>query len=179
MESNSSLEEQVNNVVHLVMSFSSAYCEYAVVAVWSVMENLSLNTVIKLSILHSDIQKNQMVEFIAFFERWPNIHIDFINVQIYADKYNLPINFIKDKATCYPLLSAEIFSEESKILVLDSDIIVKKDIYSLWKTDIKDELIAAVLDVDFNGQLMSNNRKYIKYYDKIRLKNSNHYIQAG
>lgn len=173
------MEEVTKDTVRLVMSFSPFYLDYAAVTMWSVMLSLRKGAKAQLTVLHAGLAEEGIRRFSGAFREWENLSIGFADVTPFAEKYGLPPEAVKAQPTCYPLLCTELFPQEEKILLLDGDLIVKRDITGLWNTPLRDDLIAAVADVDFNGQIRSRNRQYRRYYSSIGLNDPEGYIQAG
>ena len=68
----------------------------------------------------------------------------------------------------------------NKVLYLDSDLIVEGDIAELYSSDLGDNLLAAVRDIDFLGNVNMKNGDRLKYARKVLgMKNPYDYFQAG
>ena len=173
------MEEVTRDTVCLVMSFSPSYLNYAAVTVWSMMLSLRKGVKVRLRVLHAGLPEEVTGRFSGALREWNDLRISFTDVLPSADRYRLPRDAVKAQPTCYPLLCAELFPQDEKILLLDGDLIVKKDITELWNTPLGDSLIAAVTDIDFNGQIRSGNRQYRRYCSSIGLNDPDGYIQAG
>ena len=166
--------------IHIVMSTSGDFLKYMSVSIWSLMTSSDRDTHYVVSVLYLDIDKEQIDECKNIFSVWGNLELDFICVKPYVDKYGVDLNKARALPTCYGLLSGELFPEEDRVISLDSDLIIKRDLTALWNTDMGDSIIAGVLDADFSGQYNSKNPKYLKYYtESCPLDDPGAYIQAG
>lgn len=84
------------------------------------------------------------------------------------------------KETYYKLFVPFLCGEYERILFLDSDTIVQRDVSELFFTELGTSVIGAVLDVDsaglYNGA-MPHKKEYVD--EVLRLKNPYMYFQAG
>lgn len=82
--------------------------------------------------------------------------------------------------TYYRLLMQEVFEDWDKVLYLDSDMIVLKDIAEVFDTDVKEHLLAACKDADTAG-LYNGYEPGRKPYtdDVLKLEDPYGYFQAG
>lgn len=95
------------------------------------------------------------------------VTINFIN----TDKklaYNFGENKYVSQTACLKFYLPELFPNLDKILYLDSDIIVEKDLSELFNTDIKDFYVASVVDFGVSNlklHFKELNYKYEKYFN--------------
>ena len=166
--------------IRSVMSSSAAFVDYMLVAAWSVLRSLDPAVRLELSVLHCGIPDETAATFSAALGKWENVGVEFINVLPRAERYGFTLEQIEKLPTCFPLLAGELFPEEEKVLSLDSDLIVRRDLSELWDVPLGDALLAAVVDADFNGQFRSGNRRYQRYYSRTApMPDPLGYIQAG
>ena len=67
-----------------------------------------------------------------------------------------------------------------KVLYLDSDLIVQGDVSELYSIDLEGNLIGAVRDIDFLGNLNMKDGKRLKYNEEtLKMSNPYDYFQAG
>ena len=78
----------------------------------------------------------------------------------------LKINFHFSEANYFRLIAAELF-EETRIIYLDSDILLRQDLLGLWQTDLGNFPLAAVRDF------------YVKDYNRLGLSESEGYFNSG
>ena len=118
-----------------------------------------------------------MRNFISSFLN--NISLKCIYVTSYFESLNLFVNQHLAVETYYRLLSPQLFPTTSKILFLDSDMIVNADVSELFDIDISNYYLAAIKDIDISGQLYEND--YLKNYleNTVKIKNGYNYFQAG
>ncbi len=74
----------------------------------------------------------------------------------------------------------DLFKDCQKVVYLDTDIIVRRDIAQLYDTQLGDCLIAAAVDADFAGQCNGANMDTAHYCAKVlKLSSPSAYVQAG
>ena len=109
-----------------------------------------------------------------------NLRIVFLNVTPYLKGTTLPVNHHLSGETYYRLLLGKIFQQCSKVIYLDTDVIVLKDLATLYNHPLNNSIIAGVVDPDHAGQV-SLHYKNVRDYtiNKLGLKDPFTYIQAG
>lgn len=133
-------------MIPIVCSFNNNYILPAIVFFTSLCENANKDTRYKMYVLYSssrlsdaNIYKVKKIE-----DRYTNIRIDFIDIYdkfsgMYESRH-LTIDVY------YRLLIPEIIPEQ-KVIYLDVDIIVKRDLFSFYTTDMNGKMLAGVKDV--------------------------------
>ncbi len=170
--------ERSSTVIPVVFCSSDEYLQYAVPAIWSVMSVGSADDTYCFYILHRGIDDKRQNEFKSWFSTWQNASMNFIDVSDIVHSYAFDIKEVKD--TWLYLLIPECFPQYDKLVALDCDLIVKKDLSALYNTDIRDKILAAVPDPDFAGQFFGGNFKYRRYYRKtVKLDSPEKYFQGG
>ena len=82
--------------------------------------------------------------------------------------------------TYYRFLIQELLPYYSKVLYLDSDLIVKGDVAELFSVDLGDNLLAAVRDVDYCGNLNMKDGVRMRYTKEVLgMHQPYDYFQAG
>ncbi|MDR1362721.1 MAG: glycosyltransferase family 8 protein, partial [Spirochaetaceae bacterium] len=121
-----------NDVVPICFCADDKFIPYTAAAIQSIMENANPDTVYKLYILFSDISEKRMNLLREQVSAYKNFSLDFIDVKIYIDKYDLNSAYTNimygRKEIYFRLFIPYIFSNYSKIIYLDSDIICLADI---------------------------------------------------
>lgn len=94
--------------------------------------------------------------------------------------YHLTTNEHISVETYYRFLIQDILPEYDKVLYLDGDIICKRDVADLFRTDITGYMLAAAHDPDLVGQLNLPGSKMLSYLiHKLKMENPYDYFQAG
>jgi len=156
-------------MINILFGFDDKFAKYAATAMASILSNHKLNGSNKICFFLPDIISPVNKERLLDLKKMQDFECLFYKVDKTAFE-GLPIN-CWSVATYFKLLIPELFNVD-KILALDSDIIVRKDIQSLWDTDISDYLAAAVRIGDgadrddyFNAGVVAFNVKALKEFD--------------
>ena len=173
------------NNIPIVFAVDSNYVQYLSVAIQSIIENRSHNCNYDIVILYTKLQDYEKQMLLSIQENISNVAIRFINMDFWIKEYNLSsllqINHITLSAY-FRLLVSSIFENYDKIIYLDSDIIVEKDIQELYNIDIGSNSIAAVLDtviaydLDY-GLLNMGLKTYLSKF--LNIKDTNKYFNSG
>ncbi len=130
-------------------------------------------------IMHTDIRREDMQVFQKELA-CGYIRIDFIDVSAQVAGYSLRAKEHITTETFYRFLIPELFKDCPKVVYLDVDTIICKDIAQLYDYELGNSLLAAAPDPDFIGQYYGANadtRHYCK--EVLKLKKPDLYVQAG
>nr|WP_024837341.1 DUF4422 domain-containing protein [Clostridium sp. 12(A)] len=171
--------DKENSVIPIVLAANDFYVPYMSVCIQSII-NSTKNRYCKIFIFHTDISvENQKILNIQT-EGTDNIELIFIQIGEYIDNYKLQAKDHITVETFYRFLILDIMKEYDKVIYLDCDLIVCRDLIELYETNLEKNLIGAVYDVDFAGQLNSPWLRMKEYERKnLRLKDPYKYFQAG
>ena len=163
--------------VTVVFAVTDNYCKYLSVALQSIIDHSSADKAYDIIVLEedvSDIHKTTLQNQIP-----ANFSLRFYNVRSIVEKYNLKSWFYTGRlapVTYFRLLIAEILSDYSKCIYLDTDVIVQHDLYELYQTDLKDFYLGAIRDVI----LSADSDSVSDFKDCLRMKDPrNNYFNAG
>ncbi len=170
---------EANNVA-VVLSANDYYVPYLSTVIQSIIQNAKSENNYDLIVMHSSIEEDSIKRVTQQCQGHINISIRFVNVSQYIKKYNFYIHMHFTIETWYRLVIQDLFESYSKVVYLDSDLVVDTDIADLYNIDVEDYLLAATRDADVAGLY---NRKDIprkEYMDyKLKLRNPYDYFQAG
>ena len=130
-------------IIPVFYACDDAFVKYTIVSLYSMIQNASRDFHYIIYILHTEIsdEMKQKVYKLAndCFE------IQFVDVTNYLKSISdkLPLRDYYSKTTYYRLFIAEMFTEYSKAIYIDSDTIVQGDISKLYLIDIKDAYVGA------------------------------------
>lgn len=125
--------------INIVMITDNNYVNPTVVAITSVLKNKTSD--VKIYVLANNLKR----ENICLLESYDNVEI--IDAQKYIENYkNIDINRHVSYSALLKFYIPEIFQHLDKILYLDSDIIVQKDLAELFNTNIENYYAAVVKD---------------------------------
>lgn len=136
------------NYVPIVFSITNNYCKYLSVVLQSISEYSSSAKKYDIIVLHDDISdENRKI----LKDQIPtNFSIRFYNMTPINEKYNLKSWFYTGRlamAAYSRLFISEVLQGYQKCIYLDVDLVVQKDLYELYKTDLNGYYVAAVRDI--------------------------------
>lgn len=166
--------------IPVVFSANNYYIPYLSALLQSLVENSTPAHNYDLIILHRDIDEKNRRLLTQQISR-DNISLRFYDVTRTMSTYdNLPLRGHFKIETYFRLLLPELLTEYDKILYLDSDMIVQTDVAELYKTDIKNYLVAACKDADTAGLYNGYEPQKKEYMDKVlKITHPYDYFQAG
>ena len=174
---------QEKNNIPIVMSSSEEFLPYTCVTIYSIMQNATHDFHFDFVLLNSGYSSEALKQLNSLFNRWEHCSLRLIDARSYLQLSKLNIQTIKhvSKETYYRLLIPLIMKNYHKTIYLDSDLIVLKDISSLWlEIDSQNPaLLYGVPDIDVIGQY--NQGYAMKFYLRhiLHLSQPNRYLQTG
>lgn len=131
-------------------------------------------------LLSQDVSEINVKRLQALLHPWTNISLRVIDPSVLIDQYTFFVRGHFSKETYYRLVLPELLPHYDKILYLDSDMIVKRDVAELYEESVDGELLAACLDADTAGLYNGYQKDRKKYTDEVlKLKEPYTYFQAG
>lgn len=151
-----------NNKMNICVTVSSLYMKYLYVMLQSLYENNELGS-IHLYVLHRDYTQEDKDYIIDITKRYNN-EVDFIYVD--PQKYDVvPDTFKKNNnlsvVILFRLSIPELLPENiDRVLLLDVDLVINKNISEMYNTDFEDCVFAAVPNIGANCQIMPEFRAW-------------------
>ncbi len=169
------------SVVPVVLAADDAYVPILTTAIYSILENASPEFNYDIIVFHSNIAPGYQYIMREFVGMYDNASLRFIMVDHIVGKCRLTTsNEHISVETYYRFLIQALLPQYDKVIYLDSDLVVEGDISELYKVELGDNLIAAVKDIDFLGNLNYKDGHRATYNDSILLMdNPYNYFQAG
>lgn len=165
--------------IPVVLAADQAYVPVLFTCVSSIIDNSDAGRNYHIYIFHTDISEDDMQVFDRELSRL-NIRIDFVDVGVRVSGYRLQAKEHITTETFYRFLILDILKDYPKVVYLDSDLIVHRDIAVLYDLQLEDSLLAAAIDPDFAGQYNGANLDTKQYCDEVLgLSNPFSYVQAG
>lgn len=131
--------------MHIVFICDENYVMPTVVAITSIYENKDEKTSCYIHIMAIDVSEKSKSLFLQL--EHDGFKIDVLDLSQSERLKSCEIaNFHVSTAALYKFHIANIFSEYSKILYLDGDILVKRDLLDLYNMDLNDSYAAVVKD---------------------------------
>ena len=168
-------------VIPVAFAASNNYVPMLVTTIHSMLSNASSEYRYDIVVLHKGITWEKQECMRAFFCKSDNVALQFCDVSRVVAKYDLTTNNPHISIeTYYRFLIQELLPYYNKVLYLDSDLIVKGDVSELFKVDLGDNLLAAVRDVDYCGNLNMKDGIRMRYTKEVLgMRNPYDYFQAG
>ena len=130
--------------IYIVYTTDRNYIPYTKTAVKSAAVNKKPSSRYRISILCVDLTPEERESFKTLETKNVSIKTIPLSIESVQNIAHNPVRKIHiSKADLFKFYMAEIFPHIDKILYLDSDTIVRKDLSELFNTDIKDYYLAA------------------------------------
>ena len=168
--------------VPVVFAADNNYVSQLATTMYSAMTNASKERYYDVVVLQRNIEWDRQERLRQFFtSRFPNMSLRFKNVDREVAGYDLTTsNAHISVETYYRFLIQELLPFYDKVLYLDSDIVINGDIAELYDTGLGDNLLAAVHDIDYLGNLNMADGVRMKYSkNTLHMKDPYAYFQAG
>ncbi len=131
-------------------------------------------------ILESGISEKIKRRLHSMVEAKQNFSLRYYNAGPLMDGYDLFTSHLITVETYYRFLIPELFEKFHKVLYLDGDMIIKRDIKDLFQTDIGNNLIGACHDVTIAGSVNgAEEEHYVYCQNKLKLKDPVQQFNAG
>ena len=155
--------------VHLVYMADSKYLPYMMTSLYSVVKNKNKSTIYQVHVIAKDFNKEDK----ATLQKLANKNV---KINIYdAKEMNLDLNhlgrFASFNISLQKLFIADYLTEQNKVLYMDADTLVLKDLSKVYNTPLKDVYVAAVKD-----GLMYQHPEHIT---ELNLRNNKFYFNSG
>lgn len=133
----------------------------------------------RICIFHTDIQQKEIRNIQRAYTS-EHFRIVFFNVSEMVRGRRLKGKGQITSETYYRFLIPWILRETEKVIYLDADTVVCRDLAQLYDTELNDCLLGAVPEIDLIGQYHGANPDTRQYCDRVlRLADTDQYFQAG
>ena len=134
------------NRINIVLLLDEKYFFCTYVAIISMIKNKDKSSIYKLFLLTKDLSTINLDKLKAIST--DNFEIEVIDVSGYGDKYNNIVDVYHISNTALIKFDIpNILSSLNKVLYLDGDILVNKDLTELFNTDIEHNYLGAVREI--------------------------------
>lgn len=163
------MKEEEKNQIIIVYAASDRYTPYMGVSMSSLIQHTSEKNFYKIYVLSEDVTEHHRERILNMAKE--NVDIEFVDVTERMKGRNiLTIKHIS-KESAYRLLIDEIFNEYSKVIYIDSDTVINRDVAELYALDIEGYILGCS-----RASLSCSLASYIKEQLKLPLKD---YFNAG
>lgn len=159
--------------IPIFFAVDDGYIPFLAVAIQSMVDNASDDNKYLIKVLYTNISVENQQKILKY-ER-SNVDIEFVDLNYYIKKVQDKL-YTRDyysKTTYFRLFIPNLYPQYSKVLYLDSDIVILDDIAKLYNIDMGDNLVAAASDdvIQFNkvfqeyAELVVGVADYRKYFN--------------
>ena len=162
--------------VPVVLATDENFLPYLKVAVNSAIAN-STRSNLDIIVLCAGIPEDEIQTFAARYARVGNASVRFVDVSEELEASGLSDYKQTDRlplSSCYRLLLPSILPAYGKVVYIDVDVAVCRDLGELYATDVGDSYFAAAKDVVYN-----TNPEYVSWAAKWGFVEWNGYVNAG
>ncbi len=170
------------NTARIALSSSLYYAPFCAAVVKSVIDSSSEEHNYDVVILHTELPEKTKKLFLKMISGKKNFSIRFLDVRRAVYKFNLPVFEHFSIETYFRLAISSFLSDYKKLLYLDSDLIVLRDVFELYSSDVENYAFAGVIDACLCGINNGYNKNKPKYYEKyafVKKSNLLRMINAG
>jgi lipopolysaccharide biosynthesis glycosyltransferase len=169
------------NTIPIVFSSSDNYAPYLGVCIKSLIEHSSPENYYEIFIINEDISEKHKNQIISMQTK--NILIQFVDIKPFLENIALNIFTVKlhfTITTYYKFFLQKIFTNYDKLVFLDCDIVILRDIKELLNIDIGDNYFGVTRDMYVIYSLVQNKTaEYNYYHNVLGLENHENYFNAG
>lgn len=155
-----------NNYINVAYGFDKNYHYITHVSMKSIMLSQNKDTYINFYLLISNITKNQRIVIDEICKEYKNCKIKYLDMGNAFNEFNIS-NVIWSKANFYRIKLPDLLLDEKKIIYLDTDTLVYKDLSKLYNHNINGKY--------FIGMLENKDDKFFKKYNSY----FNNFINTG
>ena len=173
--------DELKPIVPVAFAADNNYVPMVSTTIYSMLKNASSDYRYDIYVLSRDISGENQQRMRDFFAQFDNASLRFLDVSHLIEGYSLATNNPHISIeTYYRFLVQELMPFYDKVLYLDSDLIVKDDVSKLFETELGDNLLAAVRDLDFCAHINTKRDERIDYArDILEMSDPYSYFQAG
>lgn len=109
-----------------------------------------------------------------------NFSIRFVDANLYKDLFeNIKLTYHYTIETFFRLLIPEVLQNYDKVIYLDSDTVVNRDLADLFSIDLEGKILGACHDIDYIARYNINKEYLMNSKEVLKLRNEYEYFQAG
>lgn len=136
------------NIIPVVFAVNKNYVPYLGVAIISLIKHVSEKYEYKVYVFHTTLSPYEQLKIQKLGTK--NVVIQCINILEYTRNLNLYSSLHLTEETVYRILIPEVLPQFDKVVYLDSDLLVLKDIAELFEHDLEGKVLGVVHDVPFD-----------------------------
>ena len=164
----------MKTIIPIYFASDKNYLPYLTVAIKSLINFANQEDEYRIYILTNDLKTEDIKELKSFEKFNTIIEIADVKEKIETIKNKLVVRDYYSISIYFRLFIPSMFPEYNKAIYLDSDIILNKDVAELFRVDIKDNYLGAVLD-----EVVYSNYDFTYYAKEVLNVSENQYFNSG
>ena len=172
--------------IPIVFSVDETDAPILMITIKSLLDHVDTTHQYDIVILHENLLNRYQTTFQELIRSHKNVHIRFYSVSYFFNCYPFVLNYARrthKRASFYKFFVPEIFHYYSKVIYLDTDILIQANPARLYKTSLKKYLLAAAIDTPIQALLNASDRKLkqdtFNRLLQLNLFNPHHYFNTG
>ena len=133
-----------NHNINIVFTTDINYVPFTKVAIKSAIINKNKDSVYNINVLCVDLPNSECKSFENLKAENANIYTKPLKLESISHIGNYKMEHYVTRADLFKFLMPDIFPELDKILYIDSDVMIQKDLANLYNTDVTDYYLGAV-----------------------------------
>ncbi len=163
-----------NKPIPVFYACDDNFVKYMIVSLHSMIKHASRENKYCVHVLHTNISEQMKKKMLELESECFTIKFEDVTEYLESISDRLPVRHYYTKSTYYRLFIAEMFPCYDKVIYIDSDTIVKRDISELYDTEIGDALIGAC-----HEQAMVQVDVYGTYAERVVGVSRHNFFNAG
>jgi lipopolysaccharide biosynthesis glycosyltransferase len=158
-------KSKVKDCIPIVFSSDDNYALYLGVCIKSIIEHSSLSNNYAIFIIDGGISENHKNQILTM--KTKNVSIEFVDIKPFLQNIDLSIFSLSlhfTISTYYRFFLPKIFGNYDKLIYLDCDMLVLRDVKELFDIDIGDNYLGATRDMGILSLIATDNLDEHNYY---------------
>ncbi len=164
----------------IVFSSSDHYAPFCAVTLQSLLEQSEKERQYDIFILTTGVSRDQREMLGSMVAPYDNVSLRLVDMSQLASRYEFFAHPHITKETCFCLMAPWIFSNYTKVIFADSDMIFRADPTQLLALDLTGVYVAATPDIVMSAFLNGYSEEYMEYIPKmVGIEGKDEYFNAG
>ena len=169
------------NNIAVTFAANDYFAPFMSAAIQSIIDTRSKKNNYDINILHINITENNQNKILSMADNYKNVSIRFVNVKDYVDISKLYTDN-RDTITVeayFRLLIPYIFPDYEKMVYLDGDMIIKRDIADLYNENMDGYMLASSRDLWGISEYNIKGSDCLRWRKSIGIKEPDNYFISG
>ena len=171
---------KIRNMYNIVFSINNSYAPYLYVCLKSLLAHIQSKDKYQVYVLESEVSEADKKQILSL--QCDNLGVEFIDVRQFIDKNITKIFSVTEHftpETYYRFFLPRIFPKLDKVLYLDADTIIMRDIAPMFSIDIGSNYLGVTHDCEIVRMSNLDDTEYSDYFIKTLGVKIENYFQAG